>query len=389
MTRKLLIFSIIAPAIVLLTSSITFAQSSTTFAAGLKGPTRLLVTSAGNVIVVENGTGNNDGRVSLIDPNGARRTLIDGLPSGINTAEGQPAPSGPSAIAIRKKVLYVLIGQGDAVTAGPVQGSQVVNTQNSSPLFSSVLAFKFGSQIDSTAGEFALTVANQDTIDRGGRVKLNNSAGEKVTAQLVADFRNFVYEFRPDFPDNVRVSNPFGLAVLGDKLYVADASLNLLREVDINTGDTRLIARFGALRNPLPFGPPFAEAVPDNVRVFGDHLLVTLLTGFPFAPGLAEVRRINLSNNSQATQIGGLTSAIDVLPVEGANGEFQFYTLEFSTNLLQNNPGRLRLFNSAGASPVTIAENLISPTSIGRNEQTGAIYVSEIFTGRIIRIQVP
>lgn len=388
MTKKMIILSVIAPVIVLLLSSQSLAQTST-FAAGLKGPTRLIVTEAGNVIVAETGTGNNDGRISLIEPTGARRTLIDGLPSGINTAEGQPAPSGPSAIAIRKKTLYVLIGQGDAVIAGPAPGTLVPSPQSVSPLFSSLLSFKFNSSIDSTAGDFLLTIENQNTINRGARVRLQNSAGERVTADLVADFRNFRFEFRPDFPDNVRASNPFGLALLGDKLYVVDAGLNLLREVDINTGDTRQVAKFSPVRNPLPFGPPFSDAVPDNVRVVGDELLVTLLTGFPFASGQAEVRRINPINSSQSTFISGLTSAIDVLPVETANGEFQFFTLEFSTNLLQSAPGRLRLFNSAGAAPVVIADNLVSPTGIARNEQTGTLYVSEIFTGRIVQIQVP
>jgi hypothetical protein len=347
------------------------------------------VTEAGNVIVAETGTGNNDGRVSLITSTGARKTLIDGLPSGINTAEGQPSPSGPSAIAIRKKTLYVLIGQGDSVTAGPAPGTQAPSTQSVSPLFSSLLSFKFGSSIDTSSGDFALTIENQSTINRGGRVRLRNAADETVTADLVADFRNFRFEFRPDFPENVRASNPFGLALLGDKLYVADAGLNLLREVDINTGDTRHIARFSPIRNPLPFGPPFTDAVPDNVRVIGNELLVTLLTGFPFAAGQAEVRRINPLNSSQSTLIGGLTTAIDVLPVETVNGEFQFYTLEFSANLTQNAPGRLRLFNSAGAAPVVISDNLVSPTGLARNEETGVLYVSEIFTGRIIQIQAP
>ncbi|HKP87889.1 MAG TPA: hypothetical protein VJZ26_17435, partial [Blastocatellia bacterium] len=50
---------------------------------GLKAPTRIIVTAKGSLLVAETGTGNNDGRISLIDQTGNRRTLVDGLPSGI------------------------------------------------------------------------------------------------------------------------------------------------------------------------------------------------------------------------------------------------------------------------------------------------------------------
>ncbi len=40
------------------------------------------------------------------------------------------------------------------------------------------------------------------------------------------------------------------------------------------------------------------------------------------------------------------------------------------------------------AAPVVIVSNLISPTSMARDEHTGDIFVTEIFTGRIIRVQV-
>ena len=127
--------------------------------------------------------------------------------------------------------------------------------------------------------------------------------------------------------------------------------------------------------------------MPDNVRVFGKQLLVPFLIGFPFPPGSSEVRKINLANNSQTTFIGGLTSAIDVLPVR-SNGQDQFFTLEFSTNMLANEPGRVRFFSSAGAAPVVIAEGLISPTSLSFDEATGTLFITEVFTGLIKKVQV-
>lgn len=280
------------------------------------------------------------------------------------------------------------IGEGDAQLPGPVPGSQIPNLEPSSPLFSSVLAIRFDPGFEDASGDFVLTAADYAGLAIGAKLKAKNPEGDRIIVDVVVNFRNFESEPRPDFPGNVRNSNPFAIAVKGNKLYVVNAGLNLVLEVDIATRNSRVLARFAPKPNPLPFGPPVAEAVPDNVRVFGNQLLVTLLTGFPFAPGLAEVRKINLANNSQTTFIGGLTSAIDVLAVEGPEGNDQFYTLEFSTDLLAGAPGRLQFFSSADATPVVIAGNLISPTSMARDE-TGTFFVTEIFTGRVIKIVVP
>jgi DNA-binding beta-propeller fold protein YncE len=57
---------------------------STTFTGGLKAPTKVILSPGGNLIVAETGTAMMDGRISLIELTGARRTLIDGLPSAIN-----------------------------------------------------------------------------------------------------------------------------------------------------------------------------------------------------------------------------------------------------------------------------------------------------------------
>ena len=368
-----------------LTGADALAQATAVFSGGLKAPTRIIITPRGTLVVSEIGTGNNDGRISVIDQSGNRQTLVDGLPSAVN-AEGT---SGPTGLALRGRTLYVTIGEGDAVQPGPVPGTQRPNLEPSSPLFSSVLAIRFDSSIENAGTDFTLTAADFADLENGVRLKAKNSQGRRLAIDVIVDFRNFEDEPRPDFPGNVRNSNPYGVAIDGDTLYVVNAGLNLLREVDIATGESRVVARFAPKPNPLPFGPPVVEAVPDSVRVFGKQILVTLLTGFPFAPGISEVRKINRANDSQTTFIGGLTSAIDVLPVRGPKGENQFYTLEFSTNLLANAPGRLQFFASADAAPVVIVGNLISPSSMARDEQTGSLFITEIFTGRVIKVNVP
>ena len=86
---------------------------------GLQRPLGTTISNKNNLIVAESGTAmSNSGRISIIDLNGNRRTLLDGLPSGI-AIEGGGEPSGPAGVAMRGRTLYLAIGVGDAVIAGP------------------------------------------------------------------------------------------------------------------------------------------------------------------------------------------------------------------------------------------------------------------------------
>ncbi|MEP6924753.1 MAG: hypothetical protein ABI954_09835, partial [Pyrinomonadaceae bacterium] len=130
------------------------------------------------------------------------------------------------------------------------------------------------------------------------------------------------------------------------------------------------------------------DPVPTSLRLFGNSLLVTFLTGFPFPAGAADVRRIDLETGADSQFIGNLTTAIDVLSV--SNGFcHSFYTLEISTNLAGNAPGRLRRFDSSTGAPTLINNTLVSPTSMAIHPPSGDLLVTEIFPGRITRISNP
>jgi hypothetical protein len=62
-------------------------------------------------------------------------------------------------------------------------------------------------------------------------------------------------------------------------------------------------------------------------------------------------------------------------------------SLEISTNLTQNQPGRLQFFSSPSAAPVVVAGGLIGPIGMARDEQTNTIYIASIFTGTILKVQ--
>lgn len=360
------------------------AQTTSVFTTGLSQPAKITQTPLGNFLVTETLGPPNSGRISIIDQNGNRRTLIDGLPSGIS-AEG---PSGPTGIEIRGRTLFVAIGEGDGVLPGPVAGTQVPNPNPSSPLLSSVLEIHLSAKVERFTQGFSLSLADQNVLANGGTVTLNNGNVDSMRINLLVDFPNSVPNPLPFFTPNVRQSNPFALAANEQDLYVADAGMNAVIKVNIASGERQTLMTFPPRPNPLPFGPPFIEAVPDGIRLAGNQLLVTLLTGFPFVPGLSEVKQIDIRTGDSRTIVGGRSSAIDVLPeARQMSARGQYYVLEFSTNLRTGEPGQLLLVRPP-FSPSVIASGLIAPSGMIRDAESGDIFITEIFTGRIIRVHL-
>lgn len=364
-----------------------FAQATSVFTTGLQGPTKIITAGGSSLLVAETGTATpNTSRISLVDrAGGVRRTLIDGLPSGFNRVEN--SPSGSSGLKLNGLKLYLTTGQGDSAIPGGRSGMIVPNPNPATPLNNSVLELTLPADYEVLTSAFTLTFSNQTTLANGGLVLLQNAEGKIMNIRLVANLPDYRVENRPGLPQgNVRPANLFGIELANGNLYVVDASFNQLYRVNPATGEFITFAVFPPKPNPLPFGPPFSEAVPDNVRLFGSQLLVSFLTGFPFAPGNAEVRSVDLSNGTHQLFRGNLTSAMDILPVPVTNDNHSFYVLEFSANMLTQPmpPGRLKLF--ANGMEFVVSAALISPTSMARDNDSGDLFVTEIFTGRIIRV---
>lgn len=368
----------------LATPLVAFAQCpGSTLTGGLQGPSKMVQTSLGNLIVAETGTpAPNSGRVSIVGLDGSRRSLLEGLPSGLNS---QGDFSGTQGVYLSGRTLYVLNGEGNATLAGPLPGTELPNPTPNSPLISSVLAVRFSSATEKGTSGFVLTPADHQALKNGETLKFSNGGTDSLTVELVADFPNFVPDPLPFFPANVRHSNPFGIVAVGNDLYIADGGRNALLKVDASSGITSVLTTFPSIPNPTPFGPPFIEAVPDSVHEYDGDLLVTLLRGFPFLSGNSVVLRINRNTGVATPFISGLTSAIDTATVK-IRGWTCVYTLEVSLNLLAGEPGRLQRFQTASTPGVPISTCLIGPSSMVRDEKTGTIYISEIFTGRIIQI---
>jgi len=349
----------------------------------------MALSNQGNVLVSETGTATpHSGRISIVEPSGNRRTLLDGLPSGRSDV-GDPA--GPAGIAMRGRTLYALMSIGDAVLASPVPTRNLANPDVSSPIFSSILAIHFSAQVEKTTAGFTLSSADEQTLAAGQGVHLSNGGGDTVDIALVANFPDYVPDPLPGFPAIVRGSNPFGLVVVADQLYVTDGGRNLVWLVDIPTGSFFPLATFATIPNPLfpGVGGPAVEAVPTGIDYVNGQLLVTLFRGVPFAPGTSTVVQIDPSTGVQSSFLSGLKTAIGVLGIKD-RGDESYLVLQNSSGPLPffAGPGLVLQFDSPGGAPTMLANCLARPTAMLRDEKTGTLYVTELLSGRIVALHL-
>ena len=359
---------------------------------GLQTPLGTALSNQGNLLVSETGTTTpNTGRISIVDTGGNRRTLLAGLPSGINDV-GEP--SGPAGLFMRGRTLYVAIGVGDVGRPGPLPGTTIPNPNPiSSPIFSSILAIHFSANAEKTTAGFTLVPDDHQALASGEKVTLSNGGGDVITIELVANFPDFTPNPLPSFQANIRLSNPFQLVVVGDQVYVTDGGQNSLRQVDIPTGTFSTLAAFPNIPNPAfpGVGGPFEEAVPTGIVSFNDQLLVTLFRGFPFAPGTSTVEQIDPLTGSDTAFITGLRTAIGVLPIT-EDGDTDYLVLQHTSGAVLlppfSGPGLLLRFETPAGPPTVVTNCLTRPTSMTLDKKTGTLYVSEL-AGAVRSIPIP
>jgi hypothetical protein len=357
------------------------AQPASDFASGLHNPSKIILGPSRTLLVSEADSAANSGRVSIVNSSGIRRTLIEGLPS---AATGETS-DGPTGMVLDGDVLYVAIGEGDQLVAGTAQGTQIPNPKGpSSLILASLLQINFSPSVDSQTAPFTLKPADHVTLADGKSVVLDNGAGGKATVTLLSHFR-----YRPDAASIYRNSHPYGLTKLpgdNDHLYMTDAGLNSVERIDIKSGRATTLVRFPGVQNTGPTGPPFSDAVPDSVYPFGNRLLVTLLTGFPFNAGSSRIMSVDPASGNSEVLIPNLSSAIDVVWRNRFPGGVQVYVLEYSTNFLQGAPGRLRRF--AGGPAETVVSDLASPVSMALDSTTGTLYIATRANGKIVKVDL-
>ncbi len=350
----------------------------TVVATGLSAPIKIDIAYDGMLVVTESGTGANDGRLALIDTHGIVRPLLAGLPSGVSAAGD---PSGPTAVRLRGCcVVDLTIGEGDTLVFADGGGEMPNPLGPSSPVFSAMLRAVFSGPIAQLAGGFELTAADHDRLADGLEVELTSPTGEGARLALLADLK----DVRPDPITTVRGSNPFDLSSRGRRTLLVDAAQNGIVQIGA-FGPPKTLLRFDPVPNPLPFGPPVSDAVPTSMHgIGGDEYLVTLLVGFPFAPGTASVRVVDVGKRDESELISGLTSATDVLQIGS-----DVYVLELTGDLLADPPPPGRLLRFADRSDKgVIADGLAGPTGMAYARRQGRIYIVESFAGQVVSIDV-
>lgn len=375
--RGAAVLAVTAGAAVCATAS---AADCSVVASGLRAPIGSVFSNQGNLIVSETGIAGDQtsGRISIVSPDGTRRTLLDGLPQGTNAAGGDA--SGPNSLAM---------GQGDTVIPGG-GGSTVPNPDVSSQLFSSILAIHLSAAAERSTAGFTLSAQDQQTLAGGGRVTLSNGKGDKLKVEVVVNFPDYASEPTPANPGNVRNSNPFGVLPVGDYLYVSNGGLNRLFKVNIDTGSYAELAVFSPIPNTSGLGgPPAVEAVPTGMAYSGGKVLVSLLSGGPFIPGLSRVKAVDPVTGDQDDFLTGLRTAIDVQPIS-SGGDTDYLVLE--NNFAPAPPfppsgATVRLFEDAGASSTVVNGcTLYRPTSLSIDSKTGVHFATELLRGTVVRV---
>jgi hypothetical protein len=347
-------------------------------------PAKLIQTPVGNLLVAEVGTATkNSSRVSIVDRDGKRRTLLDGLPSAINAVN---SPTGASGLYLQGRTLYVVIGEGDVTRPGPFARTEIANPTPASPIFSSVLAVHFSADAEKTTTGIALSLDDHRSLKDGERLVRFDAEEQKITIELIVDFPDYVAEPLPILATNVRHSHPYGVVADDNYLYVNDGGYNLVHKVDLETGLFATLVSFPRTPNPGPIGPRLIENVPTSIHWCGEKLVVTLMSGFPFIAGLSEVRVIDPDTGANFALIQGLASAIDFMPLTVDDKLVGFLTLEYSLAHLAGGPGRLQAFDAL-LNPVAVLSNtLITPSSMIFDRKSGSVIVAEISMNRLIAV---
>jgi hypothetical protein len=213
-------------------------------ATSLKNPIGLAVGKGEVLYVTENGTGANDGSVSLITTAGVKYPII----TNFNSVPGmETGAEGLAHLKYKDGWLYILHGIDGKLFVYDVSGFVPGVTP---PVLASTLG----------AGE-----------DIGGFVK---SQGYKSPAE----------------------SDPYNLTFGPDgDLFIADAAGNaLVRRGKSSPHTLTIYATFPAYKNPTDplIGPPFPDAVPTGVVYDGSNFYVSTLTGFPFSADSAKIFKV-------------------------------------------------------------------------------------------------
>ena len=299
-------------------------------ATGLLAPQGIELDDQGRLWIAEQGTGADDGRISVLTPDGTRHTYVDQVPSNIV----QGSPEGIHHILVVDDVIWSAAGFGEDSPDGIL-------------LRDEISGYTPGDPPDATG-----------TFDDVG------------TFVLAAD------------PTGTGQTNIYNLtAGPGGDIYIVDASANAVIRREAGSGDLSVFATLPGIENSSGVGPPVMQAVPTGIVFDGSQFLVSAFPGFPFVEGAARVFAVDLSGNV-TTLHEGLTSAVDLTFDPSGNLVVLEYATGFMGDFAPNTGAVVRL---TGGGEETLISGLNTPAGI-RFAPDGSFYVSDFAGGRILKV---
>ena len=171
-------------------------------------------------------------------------------------------------------------------------------------------------------------------------------------------------------------SNPWDLVVHGSDTYVTDAAGNSLVKAN-STNQVSLVHVFpnkdvNTPNNAPPGLPPVysAQTVPTGLAIGSDGFLyIAQLSGFPFAPGSADVFRYDFVN-PVTTFASGFSNLVDI----AAGPDNSLYLLQYRNDYWASAPGSILKLGLDG-SVETLFSDLVNPTALAVDPD-GTIYVT-------------
>ena len=204
------------------------------------------------------GTGNKDGKVSVIMPNGTKHVVIEGFFSVVDPLEGVVA--GLNHLLVRDNMLWILHVDG------------------------------FLYKLDLHSFQPGNTPLKPGDLEK-----------ENI-GQFVLDY---------DFEQDAQESNPYNLTIGPERdLFIADAAANAIIRRN-KSGQLSVFATIPDIENPTPVGPPMINSVPTGIAFNGQKFFVSSLIGFPFPEGKARIYQVDLQGKTTVYQ-DGFTSLVDV-----------------------------------------------------------------------------
>lgn len=308
------------------------------YAQGLIAPVGIAVDSDGRLWVGEQGTGQNDSRISVITQDGQVHPFLTGLPS--DTVQTDIIGAWRPVFSTDGNKLYIVQGEG---------------SQSSSMSLLSVDVSGF------SPGDSPLSTSDVNT--------------EADIGSFVLDDRGF------------SKSNPYDMTIgPNGNHYIIDAGANAIIRHDPQSGQLSLFATFDPVPNPSDVGPPKTDAVPTGIVFTNGRFYVSALSGFPFNEGQANIYEVDMNGNVLIHQ-GGLTNLVDIA-VDPRNGNLMVLQIaQFTPQTgFQPNTGQLLQLQDGVMDTVVTDLNFSSGMFYS---SSGDLFISSLAEGQILKVTIP